>query len=194
MAQRGKTRRRLVASTIHLLRRHGAHGTGLQEVLQHSGAPRGSLYFHFPGGKEQLVREAIEETAGVVERWLRQSLEQHSTVAEGMDDFLGRYGEHMARSGFEEGCPIAGVALDLGQDGRRLRAACDWAMTGWVAILAERLRAEGRDPEDAESLALTALSAFEGVLILCRARRSLEPLGAVASQLQTLLTPPAALV
>jgi TetR/AcrR family transcriptional repressor of lmrAB and yxaGH operons len=190
MAQRGKTRRQLVASTIHLLRRHGAHGTGLQEVLSHSGSPRGSLYFHFPGGKEELVREAIQESAEAVERWLRQSLEQHSSVAEGMDHFLGRYGEHLAATGFEEGCPIAAVALDVGTGGERLRSACDWAMTGWVTVLAEHLRAEGRDPEEAECLALTALSAFEGVLIVCRARRSLEPLGAVASQLQTLLGPP----
>jgi TetR/AcrR family transcriptional repressor of lmrAB and yxaGH operons len=190
MAQRGKTRRRLVSSTIHLLRRQGAHGTGLQEVLAHSGAPRGSLYFHFPGGKEQLVREAIKEAADAVDRWLRESLERHASVAEGMDHFLGRYGERMAEAGFAEGCPIAAVALDVGPGSERLLSACDWAITGWVALLAEALREEGRDPEEAESLALTALAALEGSLVLCRARRSLEPLGAVGSQLKTLLERP----
>jgi TetR/AcrR family transcriptional repressor of lmrAB and yxaGH operons len=190
MAQRGKTRRQLVASTIHLLRRYGAHGTGLQEVLSHSGSPRGSLYFHFPGGKEQLIREALQESSGAVDRWLRESLDRHSTVAEGMDHFLGRYGEYLAATGFEAGCPIAGGALDMGQEDQRLRSTCDWAMTGWVAMLAERLRAEGRDGETAESLALTAIAALEGTLILCRARRSLEPLGAVATQLKLLLAQP----
>jgi TetR/AcrR family transcriptional regulator, lmrAB and yxaGH operons repressor len=192
MAQRGKTRRRLVASTIHLLRRQGAHGTGLQEVLDHSGAPRGSLYFHFPGGKEELIREAIQEAAGAVDRWLLESLEHHSSVAEGMDHFLGRYGEHMAAAGFSEGCPVAAVALDVGPGSERLLSACDWAMSGWATLLAERLREEGRDPEDAESLALTAVAALEGSLVVCRARRSLEPLGAVGSQLKTLLEPPPA--
>src|SRR2546425_845094 len=100
MAERGKTRKQLVASTVELLRRQGAYGTGLHDVLDHSGAPRGSLYFHFPGG----------------------------------------------------------------------------------------LREEGRDPEEAEALALTALSALEGALILSRARRSPDPLHAVAGQLHRLLS------
>src|SRR3981081_2812 len=105
MPQRGKTRKRLITSTIQLLRRQGAHGTGLQEVLSHSGAPRGSLYFHFPGGKEELVREAIQEAAGVVDRWLRESLDRQPSAAEGLEDFLGRYGRQLERAGFEEGCP-----------------------------------------------------------------------------------------
>jgi TetR/AcrR family transcriptional repressor of lmrAB and yxaGH operons len=71
-----------------------------------------------------------------------------------------------------------------------LRTACDWALTGWVTLLAERLRAEGRAPEEAESLALTAVAGLEGSLVLCRARLSLDPLLAVAGQLRRLLEPP----
>jgi TetR/AcrR family transcriptional regulator, lmrAB and yxaGH operons repressor len=185
--KQGETRKRLVDSTIQLLRREGAHGTGLQEVLAHSGAPRGSLYFHFPGGKEQLVREAIQEAATVVDRWLRQSLDTHASVADALDSFLEGYGRRLVKSNFTEGCPIAGVALDVGPEGDRLRGACDWALSGWVVMLAERLRAEGRAPEEAEALALTSLAALEGALVLCRLRRSTEPLRAVSGQLRRLL-------
>jgi TetR/AcrR family transcriptional repressor of lmrAB and yxaGH operons len=179
-----------VASTIQLLRRQGAHGTGLQEVLAHSGAPRGSLYFHFPGGKEELVREAIQEAAEVVDRWLKQSLDREASAAAAVEAFIQRYGEHMAKSGFAEGCPIAGVALDVSAEGDGLRTACDWALTGWVTMVAERLRGDGWDPEAAESLALTSLAALEGGLILSRARRSSDPLQAVAAQMRALLTRP----
>ena len=175
---------------MQLLRRRGASGTGLQEVLAHSGAPRGSLYFHFPGGKEQLVREAIQEAAAAVDRWLGAALDRHESAAEAVEEFLRRYAEHMAESGFAEGCPIAAVTLDVEPEGDRLRAACDWALTGWVALLAQRLRADGWPPDQAESLALTAVAALEGALILSRARRSAEPLLAAATQTARLLAPP----
>jgi TetR/AcrR family transcriptional repressor of lmrAB and yxaGH operons len=187
VAERGQTRKQLVASTIELLRRQGAYGTGLQDVLSHSGAPRGSLYFHFPGGKEQLVREAIQEAAAAIDRSLQKSLDRQPTVAEGMEDYLGRYAERFAATNFNAGCPVAGVALDVPAEGDRLRTACDWALTGWVTMVAERLRGEGRSPEEAEALAITSLAALEGALVLCRARRSAEPLQAVAGQLRRLL-------
>src|ERR1700730_4353055 len=188
MAERGKTRKQLVASTVELLRRKVAYGTGLHDVLDHSGAPRGSLYFHFPGGKEELVREALQEAADVVDRALEKSLDRHRNVAEAMADFLTRYGHRLEESNFTGGCPVAAVALGVAAQGGRLRTACDWALSGWVSILAERLREEGRDPDEAEALALTALSALEGALILSRARRSADPLHAVAGQLRRLLS------
>lgn len=160
---------------------------GLQDVLTESGAPRGSLYFHFPGGKEELVREALREAAAIADRRLREALRETGSTADAFGDFLAGYEQRLVQSRFTEGCPVAAVALDVGSDEDRLRAACDWALTGWVTLLAERLRAEGRGAEEAEALALTAVAALEGALVLGRARRSGEPLQAVSSQLQRLL-------
>ena len=168
---------------MQLLRRRGASGTGLQDVLDLSGAPRGSLYFHFPEGKEQLVREAIQEAAAAVDRWLAAALARHPSAAQAMAEFLRRYAEHMVETDFAEGCPIGAVTLDVEPRGDRLRSACDWALTGWVAVLAERLRGEGWPSEEAEALALTAVAALEGALILSRARRSADPLIAAARQM-----------
>ena len=159
-------------------------------MLAQSAAPRGSLYFHFPGGKEELVREGVRAGALSADRWLRASLAEGGSAAGAVERFLARHGEQLAESDFEAGCPVAAVALDVGGTSERLRTACDWALTGWVTLLAERLRAEGRPPEEAESLALTVVAGLEGSLVLCRARRSLDPLQAVAGQLRRLLEPP----
>lgn len=158
-------------------------------MLAHSRAPRGSLYFHFPGGKEELVREAIRESAALVDGQLRKALARHDNVADAVEDYIWHYAQFLQESDFVEGCPIAGVALSVGAQDERLRTACDWATTGWVTMLAERLRSEGREPEEAESLALSIVSALEGALLLSRARRSAGPLQAVSEQLGRLLRP-----
>jgi TetR/AcrR family transcriptional repressor of lmrAB and yxaGH operons len=190
MAPRGETRRRMVSATSRLLRRRGLHGTGLQEVLAESGTPRGSLYFHFPGGKEQLVAEAVAVESGRSERWIRRCLDASPTVRDAFVRMLDEYAELLRSSGFGEGCPVAAVALDLGAEPGPLHAACDRALDGWSALLAERLEAEGRPPAEAAALGTTAIAAFEGALLLCRVRRDVTPLRQVAAGMGALLASP----
>jgi TetR/AcrR family transcriptional repressor of lmrAB and yxaGH operons len=179
-----------VTAAVTLLARQGYEATTVGGIAAEGSAPMGSFYFHFPGGKEELVREAVREGALTADRWLRASLAESGTAADAVDRFVARHGRQLVESEFVAGCPVAGVALDLDRAAQRLRTACDWALTGWVTLLAERLRAEGRAPEEAEALALTAVAALEGSLVLCRARLSLDPLLAVAGQLRRLLEPP----
>jgi TetR/AcrR family transcriptional regulator, lmrAB and yxaGH operons repressor len=191
MAPRGETRQRMVSATSRLLRRRGLHGTGLQEVLAESAAPRGSLYFHFPGGKEQLVAEAVSVEAGRADRWIRRCLDGSPTVRDAFVRMLDEYAELLRSAAFGEGCPVAAVALDLGAEPGPLHAACSRALDGWSALLAERLEAEGRTPTEASGLATTAIAAFEGALLLCRVSRDVTPLRRVADGVGALLAPPA---
>lgn len=191
MAPGGETRRRLVSTTAGLLRRQGLHGTGLQEVLAESAAPRGSLYFHFPGGKEQLVEEALDLAAESVFRWQQRCLDGTPTAAEAVARMLDEYAAWLERSAFSEGCPVAGVALDLGAAPSPLHAACRRALERWTGPLADRLRAEGRMPDEAEALATTAIAAFEGALLMSRARGDAGPLRQACAPLRALLAPPA---
>ena len=190
MAPRSDTRRRMVSATLRLLRRRGLHGTGLQEVLAESAAPRGSLYFHFPGGKEQLVREALVVEAGRGDRWIRRCLDGSPTVREGFVRMLDEYAALLESSDFGESCPVAGVALDLGAEPGPLHAACHDALAGWASTLAEALEAEGRPAAEAAALGTTAIAAFEGALLQCRVGRDVTPLRQVAAQAGALLAAP----
>src|SRR5262249_49420819 len=108
-------------------------------------------------------------------------------AAEGVARMLEEYAVLLETSAFATGCPIAAVALDLGPEPGPLQEACGRALDGWVALLADRLRAEGRDPATAEAQALTAIAAFEGALLVGRARRDAAPVRAVARQAGALL-------
>jgi len=187
MTARGQTRRRMVTATMRLLRRRGLHGTGLQDVLDESGAPRGSLYHHFPGGKEQLVQEAVDLAGERGEDWMRRGLEGAPTAAAAFAAMLEEYAVLLETSAFGSGCPVAAVALDLGAEPGALHAACGRALDRWAALLAERLRADGVDAADAESGALAAIAAFEGALLVSRARRDASAVRAVASRSAALL-------
>jgi TetR/AcrR family transcriptional repressor of lmrAB and yxaGH operons len=103
---------------------------------------------------------------------------------------LEEYADLLEASAFAEGCPVAAVALDLGPDPGALHAACSQAFDGWVALLAEALRGEGRSAAEADALAITAIAAFEGALLVGRARRDASAVRAVASSTRALLNSP----
>src|SRR5262245_30994926 len=107
------TRERMVVSTALLMRERGARATSLDAVLEHSGAPRGSIYHHFPGGREQLLREAVEYAGRYVER----RLERADDPLAALDQLFDEYRENLVASDFRAGCPIVAVAVETREDG-----------------------------------------------------------------------------
>jgi AcrR family transcriptional regulator len=187
MAKRGETRRRLVETTAQLLQRQGLNGTGLLQVLQESGAPRGSLYFHFPGGKQQLTVEAIEYSRAVVSGWLRKSLDAHVEPGAAFLDITERYARRLERSEYTLGCPIAAVALEGTPLSDELRRASEAALAEWEELLSGYLAERGVEPSRARSLATAFICSLEGALMMARARRSAEPMRAVGALIPELL-------
>ncbi len=187
MAQRGETRRGLVETTAQLLQRQGLNGTGLLQVLEEAGAPRGSLYFHFPGGKEELTVEAIEYSRQVISAWLRKRLDAHDEPGAAFADITDRYARRIERSEFTLGCPIAAVALEGTPISDRLRRASEAALAEWEDLLTRYLSDRGVEHGRARSLATASICSLEGALMLARARRSADPMRAVGDLIRALL-------
>jgi AcrR family transcriptional regulator len=182
-----QSRSSMVRSAASLIGSHGMNATSFSEVLADSGAPRGSIYHHFPRGKEELTEEAINWTTEQVLAHIASCpYESPSGV---LDWFLELWRNLARTSDGAVGCPVAGTAVDTAVD-REILGCVRAAFRSWGAALAGRLESAGLAPAQSRRVALTALAAMEGALILCRAEGSAEPLIDVAHQLlQTMPDP-----
>ncbi|MFE2559151.1 TetR/AcrR family transcriptional regulator [Streptomyces sp. NPDC059352] len=184
MGQKGaETRDRLLDATQELVETAGYFGTGLNQVVAVSGAPRGSLYFHFPGGKDQLVGESVRRAGQAFGDALGEPADADPSPAEFVEGVLRRLGDRLAESGWRKGCPVATVALETAAVNDPLQEACSEVYASWEAALRTRLASR----PDADDLAVTVLALVEGALLLARAHRSRDPLERVARQIHTLL-------
>ncbi|RKN35876.1 TetR/AcrR family transcriptional regulator [Streptomyces hoynatensis] len=184
MGQKGtETRDRLLAATQESVESAGYFGTGLNQVIAASGAPRGSLYFHFPGGKDQLVGESVRRAGRAVGEVLEEAAGSSPSDAAFAAGVLRHLGDRLEESGWRKGCPVATVALETAASSDPLQAACSEVYSAWEATL--RARLAGRP--DAEDLAVTVLALVEGALLLARTHRSREPLDRVARRIEALL-------
>ena len=175
-----------IDSTGRLLRRQGYAATGVNEIVRRSGAPRGSLYFHFPGGKEQLAAAAMERTGEQLRDAIAAVIGSRPRASESLGLLIDGLGAGLEASGFRDGCPIATVALEASADSETVRLAAERVFSSWLGALEKGFLDEGLDPEQAARRALLVLSAIEGALLLARARRDLAPLEAVRDELEAL--------
>ena len=167
VARRSDARRRAIAATSELVQEQGYAATGLEEILSRSGAPKGSFYFHFPGGKEQLVAEAVAASGDGIRQLIDAVVSDAKTPQEAIRAIASFQARQLAESGFEHGCPIATVTLEVATRSDQIRVAASGAYESWIAVLAEALERQGHP--DSVGFATFALAALEGALVLARA-------------------------
>lgn len=186
------TRDKMIAGAADLLSRRGVHATSLRTVVQHTGTPRGSLGHHFPGGKQQLLEEAVRHAAESVAVPLETLMKERGAV-EGLQAFVGWWRRILESSGFEAGCPVLAVAVEPMADeedaasGEHLRELAREAFERWEAILSAALRREGVPAGRAQRLGALTVAAIEGTVAMCRAARSTRALDDVQLELKAML-------
>lgn len=180
-------RERMVVSAALLIRERGAHATAISDVLEHSGAPRGSAYHYFPGGRTQLLCEAVdyagEHVAGIIA--------EADSGAQLLDTLIDKYRRQLLDSDFRAGCPVVAVSVEAGEeDGERMAPVVERAASvfdRWTDLIAQRFIADGIPRRRAADLSMLATTALEGAIVLARVRRDLSPLDVVHRQLRDLL-------
>ncbi|HEY3503400.1 MAG TPA: TetR/AcrR family transcriptional regulator [Actinocatenispora sp.] len=183
MPKNTDTRARVLRTAATLFQTQGYHGTGLNQVLAEAAAPKGSLYFHFPGGKEQLATEAVTQAGGELCRLIETTLADARDPADAVEKVFGALGHVLAESDYTLGCPVAAVALESA-DTTALRSACGDVYGSWIDVVATFLTRHGLAADAARSTATVTVAAIEGALLLSRTQRDLAPLHAVADHVR----------
>ncbi|RUW94109.1 MULTISPECIES: TetR/AcrR family transcriptional regulator [unclassified Mesorhizobium] len=181
------TRTRMIEATALLLRRRGYHGTSLNDILTASGAPRGSLYFHFPGGKDQLVIEVTRASVADVTERLGAQLATESDPAVAVHHIYQSVARMLEDNEFSLGCPIAPVVLDAPNDVPELEEICRSAFEQWIGLLRQAFVRAGVPERRAHALALLVESSLEGLMVIARATRDRSSLNAVADEVAALI-------
>ncbi|PII82537.1 TetR family transcriptional regulator [Leucobacter sp. OLJS4] len=174
------TRARLAASMLELIQTSGYAGTGLNAVIEHAAAPKGSVYFHFPDGKEGLGVAAVELAEAQFAALIAEAAAQAGSAAGAARAAIEALATLVGESDFRLGCPVSVVTLEMGAESERLREACATAFESWITPTAGLLVADGLTETEARSLATVIVSMIEGAVIVSRATRSTQPLHAAA--------------
>lgn len=178
------TRERMVRAAAQLMQRQGYHGTGLIEIVTLSDTPRGSIYHHFPGGKDEVVQLAIEQAG----QKLLDLLEDTRARSSSLQAYYRRIGKGISswmREGAweEEGCPVAVLTLETAPRIEHLRVVAERCYEGWIQSVMAALREYGVPARRSRRLADFSVAAIDGAIILCRARNSTEPMKSVTLEL-----------
>jgi len=168
----------MVLSAALLIREHGAHATSVADVLAHSGAPRGSAYHYFPGGRAQLLREAT----GLAADFVATEIENADTALDAIDKLVGFYRQQLVDTDYRAGCPIVAVTVESDNRDNDVHQHAAQAFDRWTNALAQKILGDSAD-----ELALLSISAIEGAIALSRAQRDTRPLDAVHAQLRQVL-------
>jgi TetR/AcrR family transcriptional repressor of lmrAB and yxaGH operons len=180
-------RDQIIQTTCDLLEFQGYHATGLNQIIKESGSPKGSLYYYFPGGKEELTAEALNHVGQIVLGRIQANLALVENPTQAIQEFIANVARNVALSGYRTGGPITTVALETAGTSERLRQVCEHIYASWQAAFADKLASDGMDTERARRLSSFILAAIEGGIILCRTQRSPKPLEDVAAEVGALL-------
>ena len=182
MPRRTNTRERMLAAAGTLFAEKGYLATTLDDVVVASGTPRGSVYFHFPGGKEQIAIETARTLSVSMPDLVRELTETSASPAELVQRFFAHHAEVFEQSHHRRGCPVATTTLET-TAATPLLGELNSVFEQWRGAFAEAMRDIGASEADAAACAALILSAFEGSLIQARAAQSGRIITTVGAEL-----------
>jgi len=177
----------MIDAAVDALRRDGVAGMSFTDLLSASGAARGAIYHHFPGGKSELVVEAVTRNAADVRARLAELPDGSARVI--VDEFLKLVRPVVQESTAGSGCAVAAAAMSASdqRDHEHLQQSATAALGSWVSVLAGRLHSGGIDEPEAADLASLLVTTLEGAHVLARAEGRIDSFDRTARALRALV-------
>jgi TetR/AcrR family transcriptional regulator, lmrAB and yxaGH operons repressor len=186
MPRPDRSRAALVDSAARLFRRQGDAATGVNQILDTADVKAGSLYHHFPNGKQELAAAVVDSVGAGIERRLREFLDSGSPVADIVDGWIDLMSAGL-KSDQRDGCPIEPIATESVNASPQVREASARVFEGWCLAIADRLHADGWQRHEAEQTGLAVTALIEGALMLSRIVGNRNALNAAKAAVRTLL-------
>lgn len=177
------TKAKMIETMARLLQQKGYHGTGLNEIIQVSGSPKGSIYYHFPGGKEELAVAAIEWTKEQVHHYIANQIENEENANVAVSKLIKNSADQFDNGHYFRGVPMIALTLENGTTSDAIRTACKEAFEDWERIIATKFVASGMNQATANHRASVIHSMMQGAAAISFAKQSSEPLRTVATYL-----------
>ncbi|GGN65257.1 TetR/AcrR family transcriptional regulator [Oceanobacillus indicireducens] len=177
------TREEMIKATAKLLQTNGYVGTGLNDIIRLSGAPKGSIYYHFPDGKEQLAIEAVNWTRETVANYIKEKLEVHQDPVLSIQEFILESAERFEKDNYFFGVPITALVLETSSTSENLRKACNEVFEAWGNVFSDILKNKGYDNDKANEIGMIINSMIQGAFVISLARRDSTALKKIANQI-----------
>ena len=183
--KRGSTRTKMLVSAAEVMRERGAAGVTIDEVLARSGAPRGSVYYHFPEGRNQILTEALQYAGEAITEVIDDVAAKGGLFL--VRQFVEFWDDLLIESDFTAGCPVVAAAIGSADDEPQLSTVAGSIFRRWRDALTRAFVSDGFDEPCAASLAIMCIASLEGAVVLCRCTRSVDPLRAVTDEVEFLI-------
>jgi TetR/AcrR family transcriptional repressor of lmrAB and yxaGH operons len=180
-------REKILQTASELMEKQGYHGTGLNEIIQKSGAPKGSLYYYFPEGKEQLASEAILRAGQIVSKRFRDKTVDEPDPAKAIRDFLYMIAKRMEETKFYTGSTMTMIAMETVTESKRINKACQEGYAMLIGAFKDKLLSGGMEDSKASNMAEMIIAAVEGGIILSRTYQDANHLRRIADHVFQML-------
>lgn len=179
MPRRSDAKNKMIKTALLLFREKGYHGVGLAEILEQSGAPKGSFYHHFPGGKQELALAVLDAANRFMLRLIDNAFENAGTIEAAVDAVIDDIVELAASEKFSLGCPVTSFSVELTREDGEIRKRADTVLRGWVQRMVEQLEPFSPDQDELKrytEVFRAVLTTIEGGWIVSQIQKSAEPL------------------